>query len=281
MNLADDINIRLCFTVRNKHIPDAVIGKGLMRNSLFRPYIKLDLRNVNLYPHDTCTLCANEISRLANIYRVTHGLRHATPPLSSFLLTASTIHLLNLPSETSAAYLSQAIQDLQTISLTHYFAVRCLGIIQSLAVRWGIELPGGAVAVNPNVDDQFTDLQPSPFWQIGDSQASAFEGGSSSSNIGQQDFAFFPTTFIEQQPTLPDVLNNPAGVIDAGYPQDVLWTPFLTQAMPTTRQIPDPPMSHQADRGDEPSNRWTLADRSAPSSSAQFSNNPQQRGYKR
>lgn len=70
-----------------------------------------------------------------------YGLRRVCLPVTGLLLSASTIHLLNLPSETSARNLSQAMHDLQIMSTNHFFAGRCVNIIRSLASKWQISLP--------------------------------------------------------------------------------------------------------------------------------------------
>lgn len=109
--------------------------------SLFRPYIRLDLRGTNLYPRNTCTFCANKISDLSDALRALYGLRRVHLPMVGFLSLASTIHLLNLPSETSVRHLRQALHDLRAMSTNHSFAGKCIDMIRSLAVKWQINLP--------------------------------------------------------------------------------------------------------------------------------------------
>lgn len=109
--------------------------------SLFRPYIKLDLRAANLYPRDNCTFCADKISGIANELRATYGLRRVYLPVIGFLLSSSTMHLLNLPSETSGRNLSQGMHDLSAMSMNHFFASKCVDKIRSLASKWQINLP--------------------------------------------------------------------------------------------------------------------------------------------
>ncbi|KAK6431710.1 hypothetical protein LTR95_012131 [Oleoguttula sp. CCFEE 5521] len=116
---------------------------------LFRPYIKLDLHEADLYPLDTCTFCANEISNLMSALRAMYGLRRVALPVTGFLLSASTVHLLNLPSEQAATHLTQAMHDFRAMSMNHYFAGRCVGIIRDLANKWHIQLPEAAPSVSP------------------------------------------------------------------------------------------------------------------------------------
>lgn len=102
-----------CFRLENTSLPHVLILHMYYHACvlhLFRPYIKLDLRGANLFPRDTCTYCANEISSLMNALRAMYGLRRVCLAVTGMLLSASTIHLLNLPSEPAVSYLSQALR---------------------------------------------------------------------------------------------------------------------------------------------------------------------------
>lgn len=77
---------------------------------LFRPFIKLDLQAINLYPQNVCTYSATEISNLMNAVRGMYGLRRVCVAVPIALLSASTIYLLNLPSSSAAMHLSQALR---------------------------------------------------------------------------------------------------------------------------------------------------------------------------
>lgn len=118
--------------------------------SLFRPYIKIDLRGTNLHPRDTCTCCADKISELVGALRALYGLRRVCLPMVEFLSSASTIHLLNLPSDTSIRHLGQALHDLRAISTNHPFAGKCEDVIRKLASEWQINLPGDALGAFPS-----------------------------------------------------------------------------------------------------------------------------------
>lgn len=71
-----------------------------------------------------------------------YGLRRVCLPVVDFVYSASTIHLLNLPSEAARQHLSQAMQAMQTMSANHFFADRCVNAIRSLALEWHIKMPG-------------------------------------------------------------------------------------------------------------------------------------------
>lgn len=75
--------------------------------------------------------------------RAMYGLRRTTIGAVHVLLSASTIHLLNLPNESAATNLMQAMSDLQTLSINHPYATRVVDIIRSLSVKWNIPLPEG------------------------------------------------------------------------------------------------------------------------------------------
>src|ERR1700761_617714 len=166
-----------------------------MRGSLFRPYIKLDLHGANLYPRDTCTTCANEISNLMNALRGMYGLRRVCPAVISLLLSATTIHLLNLPAEPATINLSQGIQDLQTMSTNHQFAAESVDIIVSLANKWGIALPDD-VATNrtfrPGTQRSWQSPASSTFWAASIPRKESSGGTRSSDSSSHNDSPFPP-----------------------------------------------------------------------------------------
>ncbi|THW92568.1 hypothetical protein D6D06_07282 [Aureobasidium pullulans] len=116
---------------------------------LFRPFMKLDLSDIGLYPRELATYCATEISKLMNALRGMYGLRRTSLAVSPILLSASTVHLMNLPSQGAAMQLTQAMQDLDTMSVNHRYASCCLEVINRLANQWGIRLPEGTANLAP------------------------------------------------------------------------------------------------------------------------------------
>ena len=111
--------------------------------------MKLDLHIVGLYPREISTYCATEISNLMNALRGMYGLRRICLSVTDIVLSAATVHLLNLPSQSAAIHLTQALQDLQTMSVNHRYAVSCIEIINRLADQWGIALPEAAKGITP------------------------------------------------------------------------------------------------------------------------------------
>ncbi|KAK0270103.1 hypothetical protein LTR35_014351 [Friedmanniomyces endolithicus] len=153
-----------------------------------------------------------------------------------WVLTASTIHLLNLPSDVAANNLSQGMHDLQTISVNHPFAARCIDIIRSLAVKWNITLPEGSNAI-PGFRELCTQPMTSPttaFFAASIPRHQSSEGrtesGSSISSNRQPDTPFDapphpPSTF-------PKYYSDPMAPMDASQAQHAFWTPFPASGVP-------------------------------------------------
>lgn len=213
---------------------------------LFRPYIKLDLSGANLFPRDTCTFCANEISALTAALRAMYGLRRVCPGVITILLSASTIHLLNLPSDSAAQNLTQALHDFEAISVNHRFAARSIDIIRALSAKWSVPLPesAGAVyrsALSSNSGGRHEFLASPP-------HASTFFAASISRNTSgetnhTEDSPFAPPSGNSQSqqqqqhdntnpPSSAMYFADPATSFDATQAMTAFWTPFPAQGMP-------------------------------------------------
>ncbi|KAI5236504.1 hypothetical protein E4T43_08601 [Aureobasidium subglaciale] len=140
------------FQLQNTAMPHVIVLHMYYHQSvlhLFRPFMKLDLSDIGLYPRELATYCATEISKLMNALRGMYGLRRTSLVVSTILLSASTVHLMNLPSQGAAVQLTQAMQDLNTMSVNHRYASCCLEVINRLANQWGVRLPEGATNLAP------------------------------------------------------------------------------------------------------------------------------------
>lgn len=101
-----------------------------------------------------------------NALREMYGLRRTSLAVSSILLSASTVHLMNLPSQGAAVQLTQAmrkfapepvrrrdanppLEDLDKMSVNHRYASCCLEAINRLANQWGIRLPEATANLAP------------------------------------------------------------------------------------------------------------------------------------
>lgn len=218
-------------------------------SSLFRPYIKLDLRAAGLYPRDTCTFCANEISALMSALRAMYGLRRVTLAVTSHLLSASTIHLLNLPSEDAAAHLSQGLHDLEAMSVNHRFAARAVDIIRSLSSKWKIALPESAASVSVyrmHSQREISSPPPSTFFAASIDRKQSSEGKMKSGENSHQESPFGPPSGdsggsgnqlshqqqTQQNTSIPTFYSDPTIPMDATQAQTAFWTPFPSQVMP-------------------------------------------------
>ncbi|RMY15072.1 hypothetical protein D0868_01090 [Hortaea werneckii] len=212
---------------------------------LFRPYIKLDLRGAGLFPRDTCTFCANEISALMNALRAMYGLRRVCLAVSSFLMSASTIHLLNLPSESASAHLGQGLSDLQAMSVNHQFAARCVDIIRSLANKWNIALPDSAASVNVLRGTGGARGWPSPpsstFFAASIPRKHSSESGTRSdgSMNSAADGPFKPprpTPTHHLSSFYSDSGGTPVDGVRNNHQPNAFWTPFPVQGVPSQPQ---------------------------------------------
>jgi len=189
--------------------------------------------------------------------RAMYGLRRVALAVTSVLLSASTIHLLNLPAESAAAHLTQGMHDLQAVSINHQFAAKCIDIIRVLATKWNIVLPEGATAVSV-----FRERWPSPpssaFFAASIPRKDSSAGGARSGDSGLSQGPFGPpndTPVQQQQPHqqppppppqqqhqqqkhpehFPAFYNDPAAPMDAHQTQQQMafWTPFPVQGAPS------------------------------------------------
>ena len=108
---------------------------------LFRPFLRLSVKNSNESPREICMRCANSAAGLVATYRRLYGLRRVPILLTHVISTSSIIHLLDLPNTSAALHLAQSISDLRETTLNHGFSIRLSRIIVALAERWKIQLP--------------------------------------------------------------------------------------------------------------------------------------------
>ena len=109
---------------------------------LFRPLWSVQLVNSDVSPRQVCTASAERFSMLADRFDRLYGLQRACLLLVSHcILSASTIHLLNLPSPAAARHLQTAVHGLGEMSFNRRLTTRCLRIMRTLAQKWRIDLP--------------------------------------------------------------------------------------------------------------------------------------------
>jgi len=203
-----------------------------------------------------------------NALRAMYGLRRVGLPVTTILLSASTIHLLNLPSESSAAHLGQAMNDLQAMSVNHRFAAKCVDIIRALATKWSITLPDGAAPGSVYRDTAHL-CGPSPtsstFFAASIPREQSSESGTRSGDSMTSQGPFLPPNHAatqqqqqqklqnqqqheqhhhnqqqqqqhQQQHHFPTYYNDSTTQLDAAQAQVAFWTPFPLQGAPITSQ---------------------------------------------
>lgn len=176
-----------------------------------------------------------------NALRAVYGLRRISLAVTNVLLSASTIHLLNLPSEAAAAHLSQALQDLEAMSVNHRFAARAIDIIRSLSSKWRIALPEGAASVAMYRIFGQTEMasSPSAFFAASIPQVpERARSGESSSSSSDSPFGPPGSQAIPQQTSVPTFYSDPMTPAHSSHSQTTFWTPFPVQGMPI------PPAGH-------------------------------------
>lgn len=175
-----------------------------------------------------------------NALRAMYGLRRVSLAVTSLLLSASTIHLLNLPSEPAGLHLTQGLHDLQAMSINHPFAARCVDIIRGLASKWKITLPEDAVSVirlrNLAQRPRGSPVSSTFFAASIERQESTESGKTRGSSVssGPRDSAFQPPP---QPPmSFPNFYCEPQTTLDATQSENAFWTPFPLQGVPLASQ---------------------------------------------
>ena len=110
---------------------------------LFRPFLKIHSMDSTV-PRRKCTEAASTISDLFDMYRNLYGLRRSVVLFGHMTLSASQIHLLNLPQPNADHYFTENIRQFCEMGTNHPFALRGLRIIIKVASEWGTRLPAEA-----------------------------------------------------------------------------------------------------------------------------------------
>ncbi|KAI9884567.1 MAG: hypothetical protein M1823_003639 [Watsoniomyces obsoletus] len=178
---------------------------------LFRPLLRVDLTDSDISPREVCARAAEDVSILADRFERLYGMRRVCLLMSHCILSASTIHLLNLPSPSAARHLETAVRGLREMSVNHPFAGRCLRVVRSLAQKWRIELPA-AVERAAGVEKPTTSPSTAyfPIFPIRDVQMHTT-----------------PESVTDMLPTIDGTSSAPTS--SAG---NLFWTPFPYQGYP-------------------------------------------------
>ncbi|KAF2142065.1 uncharacterized protein K452DRAFT_26023 [Aplosporella prunicola CBS 121167] len=108
---------------------------------LFRPFLKAELTDSDISPREICRTSANAISDLFAQHRQLYGLVGIFTFQMHCLLTACTIHIINLPSVSATNHLAFACNSFQDLVKQNAWAAGSLNIIKGLVQKWQIVLP--------------------------------------------------------------------------------------------------------------------------------------------
>jgi hypothetical protein len=111
---------------------------------LFRPFLKAKFTQSDLTPSDICRQAAASISDLFSQHRRLYDTVGIYTFQLHCLLTACTIHIINIPAIASTAYLTQACNHFHDLARWNEWATGSLTIIKGLVQKWSIILPGEA-----------------------------------------------------------------------------------------------------------------------------------------
>ena len=126
---------------------------------LFRPFVRTDfVAFPDIKPRDIVISSASEVTGLMETYRNRFGLRCANILIAHILLTACTVHLMDLPSkgytslsdrnQTAIRNISRGLRDLAAMSKNHVWAARCFKLVCGLAEQWQLYIPDDAFDEN-------------------------------------------------------------------------------------------------------------------------------------
>jgi hypothetical protein len=113
---------------------------------LFRPFLKAKFTESDLSPSEVCRQAANRISDIFAVHRQLYDTTGIYTFQLHCLLTACTIHIINIPTISSTAYLTAACNHFHDLIPRNEWAAGSLSIIKGLVQKWNIILPQEAEA---------------------------------------------------------------------------------------------------------------------------------------
>lgn len=108
---------------------------------LFRPFLKAKFTESDISPREVCRQSANAISDIFAQHRRLYDLVGIYTFQVHCLLTACTIHIINVPTISSTNYLTAACDSFQDLVHRNEWATGSLNIIKGLVQKWNIILP--------------------------------------------------------------------------------------------------------------------------------------------
>ncbi|KAK5201702.1 hypothetical protein LTR16_001762 [Cryomyces antarcticus] len=108
---------------------------------LFRPFLKATFTKSPVSPREVCRQSADAISKIFAQHRRLYDLAGIYTFQVHCLLTACTIHIINVPALSSTSYLTAACNNFQDLIHRNEWATGSLNIIKGLVQKWNIILP--------------------------------------------------------------------------------------------------------------------------------------------
>lgn len=108
---------------------------------LFRPFLKATIDYSDVVPRDVCREAANMISDLWQEHHSVYGLSGIYMFQVHCLLTACTIHIINVPTISANRHLTQACNIFQELISRNEWARSSLVVLRGLAEKWRLVLP--------------------------------------------------------------------------------------------------------------------------------------------
>ncbi|OCK74707.1 hypothetical protein K432DRAFT_409640 [Lepidopterella palustris CBS 459.81] len=108
---------------------------------LFRPFLKAKFTKSEVSPREVCRQSANAISDIFAQHRRLYDLVGIYTFQVHCLITACTIHIINVPTISSTNYLTAACNSFQDLVHCNEWAAGSLNTIKGLVQKWNIILP--------------------------------------------------------------------------------------------------------------------------------------------
>lgn len=164
---------------------------------LFRPFLKARFTKSYVSPLEVCRESANTISNLFAQHRQQYGLEGIFTFQLHCLLTASTIHIIKLPSISATSHLAAACNNFQDLVKQNQRAMGCLSILRDLVTKWKIVVPLEVeAALYRDQDAPPTLADNTPTTIINVSMPAVMESNHESSGIASGDGASTPTSIL-------------------------------------------------------------------------------------
>lgn len=164
---------------------------------LFRPFLKARFTKSYVSPLEVCRESANTISNLFAQHRQQYGLDGIFTFQLHCLLTASTIHIIKLPSISATSHLAAACNNFQDLVKQNQRAMGCLSILRDLVTKWKIVVPLEVeAALYRDQDAPPTLADNTPTTIINVSMPAVMESNHESSGIASGDGASTPTSIL-------------------------------------------------------------------------------------